>query len=1319
MTKRTNPAPGNRDEQQKDPSLGVETLEPRVLLSATLGNLDGEDVDIDAEVDGDGEVDLGDLNSDGSDLFGIEDELAEDSNLGDGVDGSSHRGWAKEIQAWFGWGGDDSEPEYIRGGATGGLLVDNEAPIGEVDHFHVGYGETVIGSVLDNDIDPDGDTLTAGVAVGPASGTLSMNDDGTFEYVPDEGFSGLDRFWYKLDDGNGNVEEVEVCIFIDAPPNLVPIADDDAFTTAHNETVAGNLFGNDFDPDNDVFSAVLWEEPLHGTASVNADGTFEYTPNEGFAGQDTFIYRIVDRDGGGAIATVTIDVAEPGVGGGGVGSELPNQAPVTQVDHYHVGYDEPATGNVLANDSDPDGDTLTASVATPPASGTLELNADGTFTYHPNEGWSGLDRFWYNADDGNGNVERVEVCIVTDPPPNALPEAAKDEYSTTTNASVSGNVLDNDIDPDNDAMTVSLFEAPENGTVTVNPDGTFEYVPNEGFTGTDTFQYRVVDADGGGALAEVCIEVNEAANQAPVTEVDHYHIGHDQAVSANVLANDSDPDGDRLTATVDTPPEHGTLTLRPNGQFVYIPNPGWSGLDRFWYNADDGNGNVERVEVCIVTDPGPNALPEANKDEFATHVNETVVGNVLDNDIDPDNDDWSVSLFTPPENGTVVLNSDGTFEYTPNEGFKGTDTFQYRVVDSDGGGALGDVCIEVSETPNGIPDAVKDEFATEFGTELSGSVLGNDFDPDGDDLEVKLFGDQPENGTVTINLDGTFTYIPNEGFSGTDTFQYCVDDGNGGIDITEVCIEVGEKPNGTPDAVKDEFATEFGTELSGSVLGNDVDPDGDDLEVKLFGDQPENGTVTINLDGTFTYIPNEGFSGTDTFQYCVDDGNGGIDITEVCIEVGEKPNGTPDAVKDEFATDFGTELSGSVLGNDVDPDGDDLEVKLFGDQPENGTVTINLDGTFTYVPNEGFSGTDTFQYCVDDGNGGIDITEVCIEVGEPQPEKVFTYDVLNPPGSDAGGDIQRVTTTFNETTNELTFKMVVEGTDTDGFTLAINDGPNPKGNGDEMALFYFDNSGESPVVSAYNYNGQNNFSSYTDTPIATSLGENSPFSNIEVSIDEDGNTVFCFSMDSTAVMQHSDSQDWTGVSFNETIGMWLHPMEGLTTSYGEDGYLDSWNFDSQGWFDTANQVATCELVEYGDPDAVADVYTVTEGESVSNDVTTNDSDSEGDGLTVVAVDGDESLVGSGVAGSNGGQFIIDADGNVTFEAGDDFDVLDAGETAQTQITYTIDDGNGGTDTTTVTVLVSGDDDTEPVCVKEQSFIIRKAYNRGGGTRSHD
>jgi VCBS repeat-containing protein len=276
--------------------------------------------------------------------------------------------------------------------------------------------------VLGNDSDPEGDTLTAVLDSGPSHGTLTLNPDGSFTYTPAENFFGTDYFTYQAYDGvdYSNVATVTITV---SSVNDAPVAQNDSYTTAEDTSLvisAPGVLGNDSDVDGDTLTAVLVSGPSHGTLTLNSDGSFTYTPEENFCGEDSFTYKAYDGELYSNVATVTITVT------------CVNDAPVAEDDSYTTDEDTPLVvpaPGVLGNDSDVDGDTLTAVLVSGPSHGTLTLNSDGSFTYTPAENFFGTDSFTYQAYDGvdYSNVATVTITVSS---VNDAPVAQNDSYTT-------------------------------------------------------------------------------------------------------------------------------------------------------------------------------------------------------------------------------------------------------------------------------------------------------------------------------------------------------------------------------------------------------------------------------------------------------------------------------------------------------------------------------------------------------------------------------------------------------------------------------------------------------------------------------------------------------------------------------------------------------------------------------------------------------------------------------------------------------------------------------------------------------------------------
>ncbi len=371
--------------------------------------------------------------------------------------------------------------------------------------------------VLENDTSNEGLPLTAVLLNDVDHGTLNLSPDGSFTYLPDPNFAGVDSFTYKAQDAQDSVTTLVTITVANTfdPATAVP----DAYLVARDETLAvsagAGVLENDTNPDNAaVFNAVLGDDVDHGTLNLAADGSFDYEPNGGFSGTDTFTYTIFDGTQNSNEVTVTITV---------------DPRPEASDDLSYV-MNEDDTLNVSAGsgvlNNDVDDDSLTAILVNDVSSGMLTLNGDGSFSYEPNEDFSGTDEFTYFATDGELDSSpatvRITVNAVNDPPIGVTDQyfAFEDQ---NLNVSVGQGLLANDIDVDNSSLTVELLSQPAvgTGTVSMNDDGSFTYSPPAGFVGSTSFEYRVFDGLAHSDTTAVSVVVNSRDAQVVINEINY------------------------------------------------------------------------------------------------------------------------------------------------------------------------------------------------------------------------------------------------------------------------------------------------------------------------------------------------------------------------------------------------------------------------------------------------------------------------------------------------------------------------------------------------------------------------------------------------------------------------------------------------------------------------------------------------------------------------------------------------------------------------------------------------------------------------------
>ena len=851
--------------------------------------------------------------------------------------------------------------------------------------------------ILANDSDPNDlpFELQETLLIQPQHGQLNLALDGTFTYIPNSNFFGVDQFQYQIRNSANLVAQAFVTIKVN-PTADIPVALDDNYQTQEdiqlNVDSSNGLLINDvnFDDSNLTVNTTPVSAPQNGSLVLAADGGFSYLPNTDFNGVDSFTYQVISGTGLTNTANVNISV-------------IPlNDAPVAVNDIATTNEDTQITVDVLANDIDTESDVL-AIISVNLENGTAAI-VNGKLDITPALNFFGDITVTYTITDSI-NAPSSGTLMLTVLPINDAPIAVDDRYSLGEDAvlrvlaSSDNHLLSNDSDIEGDTLTVNTTPVVNvntnnftvntkalsdvtNGSLTLNSDGSFTYIPNLNFNGIDSFTYQITDGNGGTAQASVTLAV-AALNDVPEIIVNKiFTILEDANLTKlvgdidNLLSGASDADGDSLS--INTTPvsnvNNGSLTLSANGAFSYIPSLNFNGTDSFTYEVLDGNGGKAQGNVTL-TVSAVNDLPIAVSDAFS--INEDIVlsilatdaNNLLNNDSDADSDTLTVSLVSGTSNGTLSLNSDGAFNYTPNLNFNSTDSFIYQISDGNGGTAQASVTLTVNAV-NDLPVALDDSysFAEDFtwvrAVTDGDQLLSNDTDADGDVLTVNTTPiSDVSNGTLTLNSDGSFTYIPDADFFSQDSFTYEISDGKGGTAQASVTLIVNAV-NDIPVVVSNTKSFTFDEDMTLIKLATDdnnlltgaSDVDGDSLTVTLDSGVTNNGLLTVNGDGSFQYIPNLNINGidADTFTYQVIDGKGGVSETVTVSlniqAVNDAP--TPDLDSYTFSISEGAtdgDVVGTISASDIESDplvysltsGD---ISLFQIDPSSGVITVK--GTF-------------------------------------------------------------------------------------------------------------------------------------------------------------------------------------------------------------------------------------------------------------------------------------------------------------------------------------------------------------------------------------
>ncbi|NQD38888.1 tandem-95 repeat protein [Permianibacter sp. IMCC34836] len=999
--------------------------------------------------------------------------------------------------------------------------------------------------------------------------------------------------------------------------NQAPVVPQQDISTDEDTPFSGQIIAAD--PNGDQVEYVLATPPAHGVVVVSINGIYTYVPNANYHGSDSFVVNVSDGRGGETAITINVTVNSI------------NDIPVAADQTVPTPEDTAVAGAIAATDVD--GDTLTYTLSTAAAHGTVTLNADGSYSYQPNANFNGSDSFVVTVSDGHGGTKDVTVTVnvgaVNDAPVAADQTISTDEDTTVTGAIVA-------TDAEGDALTYTLSSAAANGTVTLNADGSYSYQPNANFNGSDSFVVTV--SDGHGGTKDVTVTVNVGSvNDSPIAADQTISTDEDTTVTGAIIATDAD--GDALTYSLSTAAANGTVTLNADGSYSYQPNADFNGSDSFIVTVSDGHGGTKDVTVTVNVG-SVNDAPVAADQTIATDEDTTVTGTIVATDAD--GDALTYSLSTSAANGTVTLNADGSYSYQPNADFNGSDSFVVTV--SDGNGGSKDVTVTVNVTAvNDVPIAADQTISTNEDTTVTGAIIATDVD--GDALTYSL-STAAANGTVTLNADGSYSYQPNADFNGSDSFVVTVSDGNGGTKDVTVTVNVGAV-NDVPVAADQTILTDEDTTVTGAIVATDAE--GDALTYTL-SSAAANGTVTLNADGSYSYQPNANFNGSDSFVVTVSDGHGGTKDVTVTVNVGSV-NDSPIAADQTISTDEDTTVTGAIIATDAD--GDALTYSL-STAAANGTVTLNADGSYSYQPNADFNGSDSFIVTVSDGHGGTKDVTVTVNVGSVNDAPVAADQTI---ATDEDTTVTGAIIATDADGDALTYSLntaAANGTVTLNADGSYSYQPNANFNGsDSFVVTVSDGNGGSKDVTV-----TVNVTAVNDVPVAAdqtiSTDEDTTVTGAIVATDVDGDTL-TYSL-STAAANGT-------VTLNADGSYSYQPNADFN---GSDSFVVTVSDDNGGSKDVT---VTVNVAAINDAPVGNDLSVSTDEDTVLTGTLTG-SDADNDTLSY-------SLATS----ANHGTVVVNADGSYSFTPNADFNGSDS-------FTVTVSDGHGGTDTLTVNVTVN-------------------------------
>ncbi|MFY0622710.1 MAG: tandem-95 repeat protein [Pelagimonas sp.] len=728
----------------------------------------------------------------------------------------------------------------------------------------------------------------------------------------------------------------------------------------------------------------------------------------------TLNYAVTLQDNAGLSTTDVLSIVLTGT----------NEAPVVQDGAHTLDEDASIVGQIVV--TDPDDTTFDFKVEQPPAHGTVVLDAaTGSYTYTPHGNYSGSDQFTFSVTDGDG-ARREGTVALTVTPVNDAPilltpalaavqpldasegfdlrlaslsfvdaDAGDEDLTLRIVGAVGAGELEFDaailsvLNLVGDAAAGTITGSQSNLNTLFSRLNAIRYVD---LTGTDVTLTLFIDDNGatGGAAHNVQLGQISVAVNADPEATDSVKNGTEDTVILGQLTA-TDPDGDTLTYSL-VPGQgvsNGTLVLNSDGSYSYTPYPNYAGTDSFQYRASDGSV-TDTAEVTLIISAEDDA-PILRNEHITVAEDGTLEGELDGLALNAGEITFAIAPGGAPQHGTLILKANGDYTYTPHADYFGNDSFTF-VATNAGLSSFATGIVTVTARPDAPTLTDPGTLTLEEDDLVSGTLQAQD--PDGDALVFSLAeGGAPEHGVLLLDEDGLYTYTPGANYFGADSFTVEVSDGT---HTTTRVISVNVTPvNDAPTTEDLTVSGDEDTTVTGQIVADDVDSD---LSYSLAADDaPTNGMVTLAADGSFSYVPATDFNGQDSFTVVVSDGE--FEVRSV-VTVNVAPvNDAPVANDDSYVIDEDTVGVFAVAANDSDVDVTDVLGAVSVGAASHGDVTVDAHGRVIYTPNADYFGEDSFTYTVGDGQGGTATATVHVTVN---PKGEFDAPATDPgaPGDD-------------------------------------------------------------------------------------------------------------------------------------------------------------------------------------------------------------------------------------------------------------------------------------------------------------------------------